>query len=575
MIRLRRLPIVAVLVLLAVVGRPGIARSAPADPLLRLVPPGTGICVVVQNSRDHAKTLTQSPFAAWFVASPLAGRLVPESDRERFRQFEDVIRTNLGVTAAQLRDDVFGDAVVFAYQPGPAGKPEAESGILLVRPRQPDLVSRLIVKLNELQVESGEVRTVRTIAYRGREYTARDKPNGVEYYLLGDGVFAFTSQESAIQAVIDRDATVPPLADTSPPIAAGLRRVRADTPWLAVWVDPRAFDGQLTAQAEATADPRERAFLVQFGKVWSACDGLAVTAHPSRELELTVAAIVHPERLPSELAGLATDPAGPSPLWSVVPADALFAIVGRVGPTPLLDAADSFVAPAGRDGLHEVVAQNLGPIVGRNRLDDLLAGVGPNWGLWVEAPSGDDGHVPAWTLAVQLGSADPNVPPAILQAVELLAQLGRIAYNQSHADQIDFRVQKHNAVTVRSLANDSQFPTGFRPAFGLVGEYLVFASVPDRVAAFPAVVEVRPAGPTVPVLRISARGVWTYLEGHREPITGALAMWSGQPENVVRSELRKVTEVLSAFDRVEVTQDAADGVVRMTATVRFVEPLAK
>ena len=46
-------------------------------------------------------------------------------------------------------DDILGDAVVFAYVPGPQDHPEREQGLCLLWARQPDRLSGLIAKLNE------------------------------------------------------------------------------------------------------------------------------------------------------------------------------------------------------------------------------------------------------------------------------------------------------------------------------------------------------------------------------------------------------------------------------------------
>jgi hypothetical protein len=39
------------------------------------------------------------------------------------------VRTGLGISLETLRDDLFGDAVVFALQPGPATQPDLANSI--------------------------------------------------------------------------------------------------------------------------------------------------------------------------------------------------------------------------------------------------------------------------------------------------------------------------------------------------------------------------------------------------------------------------------------------------------------
>ncbi|MCZ2342707.1 MAG: hypothetical protein LC104_13095 [Bacteroidales bacterium] len=563
------------LALLAVLVLPTGSHAAPppAEPLLRLVAPETGICVVIQNLRQHQADLTASPFADWFATSTLAPRLFPDSERARIQNFETLLQTHFEVSLADIRDEILGDAIVFAYQPGPPDRPSAESGVILVRPRKPALLERLFEKLNTVQQRSGEVQSVRTITYRDQSYTERKGRTNTEYYRVHKGIFAFSGQEAVIRSLIDRDTEAAPA-----PVPVGLQKLIDEKKLCAAWVNPRAFDTHLAHRASRTQDRKEAAFLEQFRKLWSACEGWAITIHPTTQLECTVAATFQQDQLPKELRPFLLPESGASAYWSAIPNDALFAVAGRSRPYDVMAALDSFLPTAGRKGLQSWVEKGLSPILGRNRFPEMVQAIGPDWAFWMEAPSvGTAAYLPGWTVAVRLSGRDPEAASALENAGELLLQLARIAYNQSHEDQIEMQQQKTATYTAHFLVNDAGFAAGFRPALARVGETLLLASSPERIASFTQPELAAPTNPMTPLLRVSFRQWRAYLTDHQDTLTRSLANWTGKSPQVLRQELQKLNVALSAFDQILVNRETTTagrlGTVRITATLTCVKPL--
>ena len=108
--------------------------ASPRDELLRFVPEDVGFCFVLQDLRAHAADLADSPFVEQVRQSPIGAALRGSQELKRLDQADKTLRQQLGVGWDQLRDDVFGDAIVFAYRPGPPGKPDQEQGLVLVAP---------------------------------------------------------------------------------------------------------------------------------------------------------------------------------------------------------------------------------------------------------------------------------------------------------------------------------------------------------------------------------------------------------------------------------------------------------
>src|SRR5947209_5346975 len=128
--------------------------AVPRDELLRLVPGDAGFCVVLNDLRGQLAQLQSSPFAARLAASHLgvAFRAAPEA--QKLIALERQLSEAVGVTWLQLRDEILGDAVVFAYVPGLPDHPEREQGLFLLWARQPERLTGLIAKLNEMHLKS-------------------------------------------------------------------------------------------------------------------------------------------------------------------------------------------------------------------------------------------------------------------------------------------------------------------------------------------------------------------------------------------------------------------------------------
>ncbi|MCL6441829.1 MAG: hypothetical protein K6T27_10110, partial [Thermoleophilum sp.] len=103
---------------------PGVARSAPADEVLRLVPDDVAFCLLVQDLRGHFAAMRESPLGERFLGSKLGQLLREAPEMRRLAEVRRLFREHLQVDLAELRDDILGDAVALAYRPGPPGRPD-------------------------------------------------------------------------------------------------------------------------------------------------------------------------------------------------------------------------------------------------------------------------------------------------------------------------------------------------------------------------------------------------------------------------------------------------------------------
>src|SRR5262249_31286519 len=158
------------LLLLAVGIASPLQAAAPRDELLRLVPDDVAFCVVVQDLRGRWSALSSSPFAAELRKSQAGQALKNAPESAQLAEVEKLLREHLGMGWAELRDEIFGDAIVLAYRPGPPGKPEQEQGLLLVRARTAEVLAKTVARFNEAQRELGELQRLEERSHRGVKY---------------------------------------------------------------------------------------------------------------------------------------------------------------------------------------------------------------------------------------------------------------------------------------------------------------------------------------------------------------------------------------------------------------------
>src|SRR6516225_1122115 len=137
------------------------ARAESArDELLRLVPDNVGFCLLLEDLRGHSTQLRDSPFFQQFEKSPIAGLLKTDPDWRKFTAGREKLEALLGLDVQKLRDDILGDAVVFAVRPAPEGKPNDDRALILLRARDAQELAKVIARLNDLQRVGGEITAI-------------------------------------------------------------------------------------------------------------------------------------------------------------------------------------------------------------------------------------------------------------------------------------------------------------------------------------------------------------------------------------------------------------------------------
>lgn len=566
------------LVALAVLAGGPASAAGPRDELLRFVPPDVAFCVLLQNLRQHGNDLAASPFVAKAAQSPLGRAAEGLAEVRQLLKFGGDVERFTGLSPQRLRDDVLGDLVVLAYQPGPPGKPEQEAGLVLVHARDAKALAALVQHVNDTQKKNGELKGLEERTHRGQRYVRREEKDTANYYHLRGRVLLFSSQEALLRRALEQDADLAVAA--AGPVEASVRRLGVADALAAFWVNPRAFDAAL-ADKLRQAGPDEAAGLKTLQVYWKALDALAFAVHLDAELAVSLAVSARPDDLPPAGRTFFARLAEPSRLWAALPDEPLFALAARLDLKALLLAWAEFLPQGQRDTVFADLQRYLGAPLGKKLIDEVLPAVGPDLSVVVLPPPREQkGFFPAVLLALRVAPSGESAPvgEALASGLNTLATLVVWGHNAKNpAKPLEARRVTLDKVHVHYLAGDAALPVGFRPAYALVRGHLVLASSPDAVRALSGLLseDAAPAATTgpIPVLRVSVRAWRDYLRDRRADIVKHLVEVDGQQTDEVQARLDGLLAGLEYVDRLEVRHRPEPGRLLLQVSLRTRWPL--
>ena len=561
---------------LVLMAPPVVACAAgPEAELLRLTPKEATFCVVVRDVRGFSKNVLHGPLAEAFRRSSLGAALAVSPEVAQIESLTQQVSKALQLEWSQVRDDVFGDVIVLAYQNGPPGKPEDERGLALTWARDPKTAALLIERLNQAQKTSGELREVRRIEYKSAIYYERVKNKGPnEFYFLNGSVLAFAPQESMLKRAIELDQELPPADTAPPPLAAKLEQAGAGG-LATILLNPRSFDAEFTNRAKL-AEGQEKVFLAGFSQLWSALDSVALNLRVEKDFELSLAIATRKDAIPPALLKFAQGFNDPSAIWSAVPDDAILAIASRSDFPAFLDALAHFMAPEARKTLQASIEQGLGPVFGKKLLPSLPAHFGPDWGICISPPRSSNAVLPEVLAGVRVAPGDGNrVERAILDALNVGVTLVRTQINAKLDEPIRLETKQRDGVAVTYLAHDTLFPPGFQPAYAIRNGFLLLASHPDRILNT-TISPIKPDNASVRLAIVSFHHLRAYLSTRRNALADLLAARQSTPGGEVLAQIDKILTAIELFDRVELFNTSQrPGELKLTLKVAFTQPLKK
>src|SRR5262245_3652907 len=100
-----------------------VSAAPPDEELLRLALNDANFVLLVNDVRGHSAALLDSPFMHSFGGSKLGQAVAAMPEVAKLESARKQLEAALGVEWSRIRDDILGDAVMFAYQAGPPGHP--------------------------------------------------------------------------------------------------------------------------------------------------------------------------------------------------------------------------------------------------------------------------------------------------------------------------------------------------------------------------------------------------------------------------------------------------------------------
>jgi hypothetical protein len=555
MLVLARCRLIAKVVLVATLLAAPLHAANPRDELLRFVPDDVGFCVVVQNLRETGKALASSPFVEQFQKSAFGKKLAEAKEVGTLLGVEAELKKHLGVGLNELRDDILGDAVVFAYRPGKAGEDQA---LMLIRARDAKPLADLISRFNAAQKEAGDLKELKELKYKGNVYYARVEKRETSYYHLRGPVLVFSAQEEMLQRALDVDVAAP--IDTEPSLVTWLRQLGADKALFAVYINPRAFDGDLAAKV-AKSDETGAAFLKTFLVYWKALDGIALSLTLDRDATLAVGVRGRSDALPSAARRLFAELAKPSDLWRTCPDDALFAFGARIDFAALAETLSDFLTGENQKSLHKDLNRLfVNAMGGKDVVKDVFPSIGPDIGLWLTAPTDAKHLFPEGVFALRVRAGDKSAPidRALLGQLNFFAQLAVFGHGQRFPDMpLTLKTAMFGKQEVSHLESQA-LPPGVRPAFALKDGFLLLAGTPEAIGRFSAPPAAVPEGDT-PLLRISFKTCRTFIQARRAELTKAMADKDQIPLAEAAGRMDGILAALEFVDRLEIRHRVGKG----------------
>jgi hypothetical protein len=556
-------------------GAASASAATPRDELLRYVPDDVGFCFILQDFRDQLKTLAASPFAEQLDKSPLGRALSGSKEIGKLIDLEKQLKQLIGLSSDELRDDILGDAVVFAFRPAPPGKAEQEAGLILVRARDAKKLQALVDHVNDAQKNSGQLKSLDEREHNGVKYFRRVEQKETNYYHLRGAVLVFSGQESILKEALDRDRTTAVDAETA--LARRIREAGLPRSLFTACINPRAFDEMLAAKTTESQVASDVAFLKNFANYWKALDAVFVSLAADKEFSLTVALQGRPDELPAAARKLLMEATKPSDLRSAFAENALLATAVRVDFASLVEVLGDFMTKENRANFQKQLS--FGGVLGKNYLKDI----GPDVGLVLFAPATrDDTWLPhaAFALRVRPGSdlARPT-DEAIVTALKSFALLAVVGHNQQHTDDvIEFTKVQQDKREIHTLVGDKVFPPGVQPSLCLTNGYVLLADSPEtirRMANALAKPAKAPDSATVPLLRLSLKDWRAYLKQQRDPLVQSMVERDKITNKEASERLDNLLGVLHFIDRLEVTQRTSPGRTTLTIALQPAYPLKK
>lgn len=507
--------------------------------LLQLLPDDFAVAVVMNDLRGHAARWEKSDWLKQFRNSSVGKNMLETPELKQIEQWQADVQKHLGLNWKSLREDILGDTLVLSYTPGPKSKPEDERGLLLLHVRKPETLKDFIKQLNDAQMTSRELKSLKALQHKGETYWQRKEAAKTQYYFTKDSLFAFSATEDLLKNVIERHAAPP-----KTPWPARFVKAGAERALVTLCVNPRTLDAEL-APSTKKSEP--------LPSYWRTLDGIFVTLSIQDSAEVRISVQAKQEKLPKWASPAFTNTIPVSSLWQSFPESSIITIASVTDFAGSVEALKLLMPEEERNKLTKD-SGSIQNFLGLDPFKEVLPNIGPDWGVCM-LPSKDDKHIPVaiFALAVKPGQSKKPVDEAILESVDFFAKAA--VFQKPSA--IRLKSVKQGKVEVKYLEMD-EYP-GLQPACALKEGFLLLATSPAAIADF----HTRPAPKEEPkesmLVRISAPELAKLLQHRRNYVVDNLTRQQQMTRKEAERNLENVTSLLGLFEHLTFSQQGGDG----------------
>ena len=414
-------PLLVVAILLCeFVSSCGISQASTKDEdksakeLLKVAPPDATLVITVEGLRDHLRVIRSSPLASNLSQLPAIQDWFASDQYRSFEKSCADIEAGLGLKLSELRDDLIGDAVVLVLRLDPQAllDPSHARGLLLLRAHNPDLLERLIARVNATQQGSGELEQVTDFrrgqtTYRRRKFPLASGRPPEWYVSYSDGTFGFSNSEALIHGVMDRKAffetkktgnkqsrAAKQDGATNVPDDLGLgdlakfetlRGLMPERAVARIFVDPRAIEGIL-AKIPRSNQPSDIRLVSMLEQYLAAVQyGGAALTWNSDAVVLHTVETTNPSRLSSWLSRLAGNSRSGNPVMRRVPPTALALASMHVDALAIREAVFQLMPPASQPVANNLESIASGLLLGQDLCKRILPSVGPGFVAYIDS----------------------------------------------------------------------------------------------------------------------------------------------------------------------------------------------
>ncbi|VTS03190.1 hypothetical protein [Tuwongella immobilis] len=545
---------------------PSTLLAAPKDEMVAFVPKNHHFGIFLQDADTQLQRIAASPLGKSIIGSMPPKSWVESRDWEALQGIEKFVSQLFGHSFQEIASELLGTGAIVVFRDANESQKEGD-GLVLLWVKRPQVVQQWIQKVNAFQ----GVKVRSEVIQPGFSMMIRETATGKDGYFLVGNILGMSSSLPLLRDSLDTAATPSRQIPKQ-----WIERLGATDAIFGTWLLPRAFDAQI-AQQIATARESERATLETLGRYWQGVDAIGLFLRLQPEPELVGTIVGRSEDVPNGGPQFLASFLPAVPLWANRPNDVLLELNSGFRWESIAALADELMpgeaAKKWRDGLQKELA----PIFGRQGWSEVLASIGPRWGLRVR--SLPDRAIPSICLAIELSGGEQSdaVMNQLMPTLQYLATSLRISYNRTHPDrdQVITRTIRHEKLEIMTFQNEVGFPEGFRPGYALKDGYLVIGESPETIIDFQATRGDTGSRDSEHVLGLFAlEAMRNHLKQHRKELPAWLAPAAANPAS--GESLETVLNDLAGIRQVElgtrVTSQRGELFLRIRPTLSIASP---